>query len=124
MATSHQIETRNTAHFRHDYASDQADLRRLYEQAKVDQFLKLMTGVKKGDTGNDKDNDVIVATIIGMAHSLNLRVTAEGVESLGQLNTLKRLGCDAYQGFLFSRAMPGDEFAAQFLAPQHLNFGV
>ena len=76
------------------------------------------------DTGNDKDNDVIVATIIGMAHSLNLRVTAEGVESLGQLNTLKRLGCDAYQGFLFSRAMPGDEFAAQFLAPQHLNFGV
>src|SRR6202790_360511 len=34
----HQVETRNTAHFRHDYGSDQSDLRRLYEQAKVDQW--------------------------------------------------------------------------------------
>jgi rubrerythrin len=34
----HQVETRNTAHFRHDYASDQMDLRRLYEQAKIDQW--------------------------------------------------------------------------------------
>jgi hypothetical protein len=34
----HQVETRNTAHFRHDYASDQSDLRRLYEQAKLDQW--------------------------------------------------------------------------------------
>jgi rubrerythrin len=34
----HQVETRNTAHFRHDYASDQMDLRRLYEQAKNDQW--------------------------------------------------------------------------------------
>src|SRR5260370_16181952 len=34
----HQVDTRNTAHFRHDYASDQADLRRLYEQAKNDQW--------------------------------------------------------------------------------------
>jgi len=34
----HQVETRNTAHFRHDYASDQSDLRRLYEQAKIDQW--------------------------------------------------------------------------------------
>jgi rubrerythrin len=34
----HQVETRNTAHFRHDYGSDQSDLRRLYEQAKADQW--------------------------------------------------------------------------------------
>jgi rubrerythrin len=34
----HQVETRNTANFRHDYRSDQSDLRRLYEQAKVDQW--------------------------------------------------------------------------------------
>lgn len=38
MTNGHQVETRNTAHFRHDYRSDQADLRRLYEQAKVDQW--------------------------------------------------------------------------------------
>jgi hypothetical protein len=34
----HQVETRNTANFRHDYRSDQSDLRRLYEQAKIDQW--------------------------------------------------------------------------------------
>ena len=38
MENGHQVETRNTAHFRHDYASDQMDLRRLYEQAKIDQW--------------------------------------------------------------------------------------
>ncbi len=38
MGNGHQVETRNTANFRHDYASDQADLRRLYEQAKIDQW--------------------------------------------------------------------------------------
>ncbi|MBL6614275.1 MAG: hypothetical protein ISP45_09705, partial [Reyranella sp.] len=38
MTNGHQVETRNTAHFLHDYSSDQADLRRLYEQAKIDQW--------------------------------------------------------------------------------------
>jgi rubrerythrin len=38
MANGHEVETRNTAYFRHDYGSDQADMRRLYEQAKVDQW--------------------------------------------------------------------------------------
>jgi hypothetical protein len=38
VENGHQVETRNTAHFRHDYASDQMDLRRLYEQAKNDQW--------------------------------------------------------------------------------------
>jgi len=38
VANGHQVETRNTAHFRHDYGSDQSDLRRLYEQAKIDQW--------------------------------------------------------------------------------------
>ncbi|MBL8532808.1 MAG: EAL domain-containing protein, partial [Betaproteobacteria bacterium] len=41
------------------------------------------------DVDSDKGSDVIVATIVGMAHSLNLRVTAEGVENLAQLSTLK-----------------------------------
>ena len=38
MSNGHQVETQGTAHFRHDYSSDQADLRRLYEQAKNDQW--------------------------------------------------------------------------------------
>jgi len=38
VTNGHRVETRNTAHFRHDYASHQPDLRRLYEQAKIDQW--------------------------------------------------------------------------------------
>ena len=38
MTDGHQVDTQNTAHFLHDYSSDQADLRRLYEQAKIDQW--------------------------------------------------------------------------------------
>jgi len=38
VANGHQVDTHNTAHFLHDYASEQADLRRLYEQAKIDQW--------------------------------------------------------------------------------------
>jgi len=38
VTNGHQVETQNTAHFLHDYGSDQADLRRLYEQAKIDQW--------------------------------------------------------------------------------------
>src|SRR6516164_1920787 len=38
MESGHQIETRNTAYFRHDYDSEHADMRRLYEQAKIDQW--------------------------------------------------------------------------------------
>ncbi len=75
------------------------------------------------DLEADKDSEVIVATIIAMAHSLKLRVTAEGVENLAQLSTLKRLGCDEYQGYLFSRPVPAREFTLRFLAPRELNFG-
>jgi len=75
------------------------------------------------DLESDKDSEVIVNTIIAMGHSLKLRVTAEGVEHLAQLSALKRLGCDEYQGFLFAKPMPAQEFAQRFLAPRELNFG-
>ena len=75
------------------------------------------------DLESDKDSEVIVNTIIAMGHSLKLRVTAEGVENLAQLSALKRLGCDEYQGFLFSKPVSASEFALRFLAPRELNFG-
>lgn len=52
----------------------------------------------------------IVRAIISLAHSLQLKVVAEGVESLEQLNFLKTLGCDQYQGFHFSPAVPAAKF--------------
>jgi len=48
----------------------------------------------------------IVSTIISLAHSLNLRVIAEGVETREQANLLRLLKCDEIQGYLFSAAVP------------------
>jgi EAL domain-containing protein (putative c-di-GMP-specific phosphodiesterase class I) len=51
-----------------------------------------------------------VQAIISLAHSLNLKVVAEGVETTAQLTALKALGCDQYQGFHFSPALPAERF--------------
>jgi diguanylate cyclase (GGDEF)-like protein len=56
------------------------------------------------------DDASIVGAIISLAHSLNLKVVAEGVETTAQLAALKALGCDQYQGFHFSPALPAGEF--------------
>jgi diguanylate cyclase len=52
----------------------------------------------------------IVRAIISLAHSLKLKVVAEGVESTEQLEFLRSLGCDQYQGFHYSPALPASQF--------------
>ena len=52
----------------------------------------------------------ITKTIIAMAQTLNLKVVAEGVEGLQQLDFLKSLGCDGAQGFFVSQPMPAENF--------------
>ncbi len=56
---------------------------------------------------NDADDVMLVAGIIRLAHTLGMRVVAEGVESVEQLKRLQGLGCDSAQGFYFSEALPG-----------------
>jgi EAL domain-containing protein (putative c-di-GMP-specific phosphodiesterase class I) len=63
------------------------------------------------DLESDPDDAAIVTAIIAMARSLNLRVVAEGVETVGQANFLRGLACDLAQGFHFGRPMPAAEFA-------------
>ncbi|MDB5824238.1 MAG: hypothetical protein JWR21_2942 [Herminiimonas sp.] len=59
----------------------------------------------------------LVSTIVNMAHSLKLKVVAEGVETEQQATTLRRLKCEEMQGFLFSKPLPREVFEARFLMP-------
>lgn len=58
----------------------------------------------------------LIGAIINLAHSLKLRVVAEGVETQEQLRLLRSLNCDEVQGFLVSRPLPAETFAERFLA--------
>jgi len=56
-----------------------------------------------------KDDATIVASTIELAHSMNLRVVAEGIETVESWNLLRHLGCDHAQGYLVSRPIPADQ---------------
>jgi diguanylate cyclase len=64
------------------------------------------------DLETSKDARSIVEAVVRLAHALELRVVAEGVETKGQRNILQALGCDEFQGYLFARPLP----AASMLA--------
>ncbi|HYW52915.1 MAG TPA: EAL domain-containing protein [Dongiaceae bacterium] len=63
----------------------------------------------------EPDDATIVRTVIGMAHSLGLKVCAEGVETEAQLAFLGEQGCDRVQGFLHGRPMAAEEVRAFLL---------
>ncbi|SPQ01530.1 conserved hypothetical protein [Candidatus Sulfobium mesophilum] len=59
--------------------------------------------------GRVRSDEAIIKAIIGIAHSLDLRVTAEGVESIEQLSFLRACGCDEIQGYIVSPPVPDSE---------------
>jgi diguanylate cyclase (GGDEF)-like protein/PAS domain S-box-containing protein len=63
------------------------------------------------DVDRNNDSTVIVEAIIGLAHNLDLRVTAEGVERVEHLEFLQKRGCDEVQGYLFGKPMAPEQFA-------------
>ncbi len=62
------------------------------------------------------DDVPIVSAVIAMARHLGLKVVAEGVEKEAQRNYLKQQRCDLYQGYLFAKPLPADEFAERLRA--------
>jgi diguanylate cyclase (GGDEF)-like protein len=64
----------------------------------------------------DKSDAAIVSAVITMAHSLNLEVVAEGVETEGQLDFLQRHHCDRIQGYLFSAPLSAEDLEPYVMA--------
>jgi diguanylate cyclase (GGDEF)-like protein/PAS domain S-box-containing protein len=88
--------------------SSLAQLKRLpLDELKIDrQFVR--------DLPHDGDDCAIAQAIVALGASLRLQVVAEGVETEGQRDYLRSIGCGTYQGYLFGRPMPAHEFAAAF----------
>ena len=63
------------------------------------------------DITADADDAAIVRAIVGLGHNLDLKIVAEGVETLEQLEFLRATGCDLVQGYLMSRAIDAPAFA-------------
>jgi EAL domain-containing protein (putative c-di-GMP-specific phosphodiesterase class I) len=89
--------------------SSLAYLKRLpLDQLKIDRsFIR--------DILTDESSAAIAQTIISLSRAMGLPVIAEGVETEEQREFLTRLGCHAFQGYLFSRPLPLDEFEKQWL---------
>jgi EAL domain-containing protein (putative c-di-GMP-specific phosphodiesterase class I) len=68
--------------------------------------------------GTDRYDDAIVRCMIALGRDLGIRITAEGIETVGQLRALRSLGCDCGQGYLFGRPMHPDDVPS-FLAHWH-----
>lgn len=74
-----------------------------FDQVKIDQgFIRGMT--------SDSGDASLVKTMIDMSKNLNLEVIAEGVETNEEFELLEKYGCANYQGYLFGRPLPIDEF--------------
>lgn len=85
------------------------------DELKIDQSFVV-------DLPGESADVAIVRTIVDLGHRLGMSVIAEGIETERQLACLKLLGCDHYQGFIFSKPMPVDRFAA-LLTQENLRYG-
>ncbi len=75
-----------------------------------------------GKVEEDPDAAAIVKAVIGLAHTIGIKVVAEGIESQGQLKFLTEARCDLGQGYLFAKPMHAAEvpsFITRWLHPQH-----
>ena len=70
------------------------------------------------DTPENPEDCAIATAIVALAHSLRLKVVAEGVETKEQLAFLRGLGCDEMQGYLLSRPLPAAQLVAWLQSPR------
>jgi EAL domain-containing protein (putative c-di-GMP-specific phosphodiesterase class I) len=82
--------------------------------------LKIDRGFVR-DLEHDSEDRAIVSAIVALGQTLDLKIVAEGVETIAQQEFLTNLGCDSLQGFLFGRPMPPDQFIAALARTEALN---
>jgi EAL domain-containing protein (putative c-di-GMP-specific phosphodiesterase class I) len=78
--------------------------------------LKIDRSFVKDLDSSGSGSTTLVRGIIGLAHSLDLEVVAEGVETQEQLTLLGAMGCDINQGFLLFKPMPAEEIEKLLVA--------
>jgi len=69
------------------------------------------------DVPGSERQETLIKTLIALARLMDLKVVAEGVETNEQLALLDSLGCDLYQGYLFSRPVDASTLTERYLAP-------
>ena len=92
-----------------DFGTGYSSLARLKELPA--QIVKLDRRFVSG-VGVDPSDFAVVRAVVEMAHAMGLVCVAEGVETAAQFQVLRDLGVDAYQGWLFSRALPAPDLRA------------
>jgi len=103
-------------------------LRRLpVDEVKLDRAfvtgLGMVAGAVKDGPGQPVGDEVLVSSIIDLAHRLDMKVVAEGVEHAHELLALVTMGCDVTQGYLHGRPVPADAVPLPLLVTAHLGGG-
>ncbi|RXG86752.1 EAL domain-containing protein [Bradyrhizobium zhanjiangense] len=113
IATLHELKARGLRIALDDFGTGYSSLSYLrsfpFDKIKIDQsFVR--------DATATKGSKLIVRAITSLGRSLGMTTTAEGVETVEQLNQMKAEGCNEAQGFLFSRPVPATELAITILS--------
>ncbi|TYL85826.1 EAL domain-containing protein [Bradyrhizobium cytisi] len=112
IATLHELKARGLRIALDDFGTGYSSLSYLrsfpFDKLKIDQsFVR--------DATATKGSKLIVRAITSLGKSLGMTTTAEGVETIEQLNQMKAEGCNEAQGYLFSRPVPATELASTIL---------